>query len=647
METGEAGTPRDVAGDTPLAAIVYPIGDYICGAAIIPCDELEIAWAGDDGSGSDGEIAGYQVKLIAAPSCADSEQVVSYLTNPLYCPDEIARNLAIPSELIVDDAVPLTDSTYHACDWYPKKTSPVPGASFLLPTVPETGYAAVRAVDIDGNVTPPEAFAFADGESGNILPLELYTGPVPDFWLLTVHEQNTGATWSQPHLNPTGYVVNMPAGYPFDIDWESGRVPCGPLPDVETAYAVDMPNPGCASCTDPDGIGGWSPWGPPTGELPFPLEFGEEAIGEVHTLHIKMRDLGYSPFIETIATIELNVYGGSFERPALWLDDFIVSGLNDCEHDAILRPWLDNAVRPHIRVQEGIAMFAAHASGIAPCSESSLPILPDLDRLLRYRMLFWSLSGQGTGSAAGGLTANPTTVNYGSDELARYVRAGGGVVVWGRNTIGHVLGDYFPQDTPYEPELPSYTTPDFGPGTFVWDIMKLRTTFDSVGRGTSRRLSQACSGIVGLEATSTAIAEGYPVGVLDPSGYSTDPSNTTVTPRTAIWLDTWQGRQNPFGTVATAPIGAPPLHVTGMDTLYTYVSNSWAYLEDGGNAIRDVCGVAFLSDFEGEPIVIRYDDPLHGRVVWIGTTLWNFAENHEADIQLILEKLAAWVLEEG
>jgi hypothetical protein len=640
-------------GDAPTVNILYPRGGSFNGATYAGCDSVEVGWEGDDGSGSDAEIVGYQVKLFETfgPNTTTLGQIVWMATSAeSHCEDDddYLHNLLIPDSLIVSVDVPTSDSTFHPCDWYPKATSPLAGDTFMIRDLPQ-GWTAfvVRAVDTSGNVTPPEGYAFCrEDEEGNVLQLK--NAGHGGGWGLRVYDRIYPRHWDFifPGID-TIRTFAVPAGYPLDFDWSAGRGICGPPASFEYAYAIDIPDPECATCTDPDGIGGWTPWGSDVTEIPSLLVFGEEADGETHTVHIKVRDLGFLPDAVQIVRISFEIFvPEGFQRPALWVDDFATESLDDCAHDALVGPWLDDAVRPYIRVQEGIARWIAHPPGDDPCVELDELRVPTLEDLLRFRMLFWNVRGTELGTALGEVTAPPSYVPA-TMALEDYVRWGGGVVVWGRNTIGALLGDTYLQDSPYEPELPQFSNPDFGPGTFLWDMAQFRTMFDTVGRGTSQRLSQACSGIVGLEATETAIAEGYPVGVLDPSGYSTDPTNTTVTPRTAIWYDRWEGRRNPFGTRGDVASGPPSLHVEGLDTLYVCAANSWSYLEDGTDAIRDVCGTSFPSSFEGKPIVMRYDDPIHGRVVWIGTELTDFAENHSADIELILAKLIEWVLEEG
>jgi hypothetical protein len=223
--------------------------------------------------------------------------------------------------------------------------------------------------------------------------------------------------------------------------------------------------------------------------------------------------------------------------------------------------------------------------------------------------------------------------------LSIYVRAGGKLIVWGRNTIGEMLGGIRP-NSPYIPDLPAFgeREPHIYPGTFVWDIFHFRTEFDRVGRGTIGNLTPKCSGLLGIEATQTAIDDGFPVGLPDPTGY--DPS------RVGIWVDNWyaHGAPSDWGEASVdAPTGTVPLRVAGMDTLYTYISNSWSWLGTEGG-LGEACGTYYLSPFEGEPIAMRFDDPasVQGRVAWLGYALWWFSAHHSDDAALLMRQLTDW-----
>jgi len=200
-----------------------------------------------------------------------------------------------------------------------------------------------------------------------------------------------------------------------------------------------------------------------------------------------------------------------------------------------------------------------------------------------------------------------------------------------------VLGDFFPPDR-YVPNLPQFPNHNFGPGDFLWEPMDLRTMFDRSGRGDgpgSRQMHVQCSGLIGLDATESAISEGFPPGIPDPTGY--DPS------RTAFWFNDWMGVGNVAGWPgANAPISHPPLSFAGLDTLYTYVSNSWAW-ENGD--LYEACGTAYLSPLEGEPVVLRYHDPAspQGKIVWCGAPLHIFDENHMDDLKLLMRRLTDWI----
>jgi hypothetical protein len=643
----------------PTVMLAYPIGEGQDKFITLICDSLATRWIGhdEDGSGPDQLPVGYQLKLIRLPVITHPDEAVIQL---LESTSSSVPNLLIPEGLVVADSVEVTDETYHAADWWPKVFDPYPDDRFLLDALGLGDYAmAVRAVDEDTLVTPYGAFAVSGPETdGNIVK---FHGAILDTALatLTVRERYSERSWSF-----TDDTQRVPLQVPTDVPYRFGfaGIPgphCGRELIPEYNYAIDIPDPDCGDCEAPDGIGGWAGWSDAT-EIPFDLIFTEEDGGEEHWLYVKLRNADDPTLWEIRGSFVLTILAPGFQRPALWVDDFKIAGIDDCEHDAIIGSILDYAVRPYLRAQEGVAQWAAHnPTGPTGCQESSAPRDPPaLEDLLRFRLLFWNVAPAGLGSALGSVTQNPAYPGgETSERLASYVQAGGSVVVWGTQTIGTLLGDFYPGE-PWTPELPQFPDGNFGPGTFVWDVMQFRTQFDYTGRGVNRQLQSRCSGIIGYEATQLAIDEGYPVGMPDPTGY--DPS------RSAIWFDAWQGMRNPGGgNLAVGMRGQPALAVAGLDTLYNFVTNSWSYaqIDPGDNypstaqpdpdahcptCIREACGTSFPSPFEGNPVIVRYESPVpgHGKIVWIGAPFYYFAANHTEDLKEIMRKLADWILSE-
>ncbi len=326
----------------------------------------------------------------------------------------------------------------------------------------------------------------------------------------------------------------------------------------------------------------------------------------------------------------------NFRLPALWVDDFKTAGINDCEHDAIISEIVNHAIEPHLLAfQDEIEQWSVR-NLIGRCAEANKVVrVPEFSDMSRYELLFWNVSPS-PNSAMGKLTNELSSFN---GQLAEYVESGGNIILWGMHDVGAVLGDFFPADR-YVPDLPQFPNPNFGPGDFLWEPMHLRTTFDRAGRGDgpgARQMATECSGIIALEATDLALGEGFPAGVLDPTGY--DPE------KTAIWYEDWEGWHNERGWHgANAPVGIPPLITAGLDTLYTFVSNSWAWEDD----LAEACGSSFLSPLDGKPVVMRYQDQegARGKIVWIGTPLYVFDEDHREDLKQMMRLLTDWILEE-
>jgi hypothetical protein len=178
-----------------------------------------------------------------------------------------------------------------------------------------------------------------------------------------------------------------------------------------------------------------------------------------------------------------------------------------------------------------------------------------------------------------------------------------------------------------------------------------------------------------MEATSVALREGFPRGTPDPTHYDDD--------RTAIWWRLWRttdadpagGRRSERGAVgAEVMTGVPPLHVEGLDTLYTFIPNAWAWERARPNPDYDpddpacatnpelpqcaewlsdveaVCSQPSGSPLDGEPVVVRYDPPgRSGRGVWIGTPLYYFPEGPSdteglEELRSLMRHLTDWVM---
>lgn len=509
----------------------------------------------------------------------------------------------------------LAESIY---EWFPDVGDSLTEQSWTLDfaDLPYGRYAfAVRAIDEAGAVTPSQAFSlFPDDPEGNVVVLDSRNAIPSDRTTLYLASLNH-LLFDGPLPQEQAISMQIARGIRVPLSWRMDRL-CLPFGTTfEYSYALDIPDSTCSSCTDPDGIGGWAP-------ARYGAHVGSDVPGP-HTLHLR----GTSDAVEHIVRIDLTV---SDRSDAAIVDDFKMSGIDDCTHDAIVGAWIDAA-----EMETGIPFeaFATHLSSLAnPCAEGALQSLGTVDYhgILTRSLLLWNVAGSPT--VLGRVTSPSPTAIYGR-YLREYVASGGSVVIWGLNPIGAMLGDFHPNNDPYTP-VGGGAAPNFDEDTFVWTA-GLRTTFDRP-RGIAPELQLLCSGIVGLEATPTAIAEGYPAGVPDPTGAYPD--------RTALWVDDWAGFENPSAWKgAVAMTGDPPLHLAGLDTLYTIVTNSIAWQHAGTEA----CGEAGMSPIEGGGIVTRYRDPngTSGGVVWIGTPLFMFNGSHAGDVATILSKLAAWAAE--
>jgi len=667
----------------PSVRILRPVGVGVEKVASVS-SFVGIAWSGrdEDATTSEKKPLGYQMKLVRLENSLETDDVVvRKLVHSLppsgWSPireinELIPDSLRVPEPQTPDDPFPELPSPEHfyETDWWPKLDRLHEAESIQLRDVPAGDYAfAVRAVDQAGAYYPNEILSrtmrlVAGTGDGDVLKLDvLPTRPVIP--RLTITERNFLGTrvFTAPGQS---WRVEVPANVELRFEWSADATWYGSA-NGNTNYGLDVPDPECEVCQSPDGIGGWIGWG--RGNR-FTHTFTTEDAGRQHVLYVRARDESDSSEREALALVVLEVVPFAFDKTALWVDDLKMSGIDDCEHDAIVRPILEQAIAPHLRPGERLEVFARQRIGA--CGEPAAPREIRLSELTRYKLVFWNVgSSGGSGTTLGDVTHNPSEVSSPTDHyLSTYVRAGGRLIVWGRFPVGALLGDFYPSAESYDPELPAFARPNFGPGTFLWDIMKLRTQFDRVGRSGITSLDPRCSGIIGLTAMPVAVQRGYPAGLPDPSGH--DPS------RVAIWTSQWADSGGPrFRAGNVGPevaTGVPPVRVPGLDTLYTFVPNAWSWARVDNpdydptdpeclthpefpqcqpfhDETQTACGQPFGSPFIGEPVILRYDDPAtpQGRVVWIGTPLFYFTRGPGdlGDVGELMQKLTDWAFERG
>jgi len=619
--------------DTPGARIIRPRGSGVEKVAYVP-GSLRLEWEGL--AASDGvPIAGYQLKLIEIenPLVLPEDLLLDYFLHSLpptgWSPVR-RKNLLIPEGFAVEEPgsaterFPPTPSSdhYYETDWWPHASDPYRDTRIELGPYDEERVLAfaVRAVDEKGRVTGPEQYAVVgEVEDGNVVKLQVLP-EAPPAPILTVRLGDRSLL-----MPPWGAVqeIEWPGAVPLEIRW-----------DVDASWYGYDPGPvrfrlDCAECPSGVGVNEWSPWGK-VDELAVDLP--EAAEGSQLTFRIEARDERDSGAHQTNGTITIDVLAFALDRTALVIDDFKTAGVDDCEHDEFLLDVVGHAVAPYLEPDETLELFDARFGIPDECFETSTPREPDLAFLSRYRALFWAVSPAGSGTMLGYAT-DPNRIAEFGHVLPLYVRGGGHLVVWGRQTVGALLGDFYP-DGPWTPDLAQFDEPNYGPGSFPWDEMRLRVQLDRVGRGTDPALSERCSGVIGLEATSLARSLGLPAGELDPTGY--DPE------REAIWIDGWSGYHHLRGNLAVSPTGAPPLAGPLIEPLYTLVPNAWAWADDP----TIPCGTAFGSPFDGQPVVVRFRSPnARGQIIWIGVELHPFAEDGADDVRSLMRGLARLIYE--
>ncbi len=627
----------------PFARILRPTGRGAEEIATVSTD-FAVRWLGrdEDSSRPDKKPVGYQLKLVVVGNAITWPKwlFLNYVRRQLKSPH--VRNHLIPDSAIVSDPDSVYEDTYLKGDWYPKKSVLYQDETIRFRDLAVENYAfAVRAVDEAGAIMPFSDF-FVAGETaegsstgGNILKIDVNPALAvhPHMW---VREHSMLGEYAFA-ANGQEWEVEVPVNVRLHFEWQADASWYGSRIGG-TNYALDIPDPGCEVCQAPDGVGGWAGWGQRHG-IVFSKTFSEEESGEQHVLYIRARDESFRDDHELMVAIVMNVVALPFDRTALWVDDFIVSAFNDCLHDAVISPIVNHAIEPYLPFgQERIDELQANPR-VGDCGERSNPTDVRLSKLGRYKLLYWNVSASPT-SALGKIT-DPTSTSPAGKYLSIYVQSGGNLIVWGRYTFGALLGDFMPANR-YIPCIPQFADCNFGPGSFPFDVLQLRTMFDRAGRADgpgARQMRLECSGLIGIEATARARELGFPAGTADPTGYSQ---------KTALWYDRWSGRRNPSGWPGgNAMVGVPSLRVAGMDTLYIYLSNSWAWEMD---RLVTVCGSNSLSPIHGDPVVVRYDDPdplrTQGKVVWIGVPLYIFAENHLEDLKRMMRGLTDWIFDQ-
>ncbi|MGD8363169.1 MAG: hypothetical protein PVJ04_17205, partial [Gemmatimonadota bacterium] len=218
-------------------------------------------------------------------------------------------------------------------------------------------------------------------------------------------------------------------------------------------WGVDIP--------DLEGPEGWSAWFP--GPVIGPIIFQQPGI---HTLTVQARDTRGSV---TTLILSLDIVEFTFDRDVLLVDDsFDTVYPNDAEHDAF---WRQRLLNYRVGLVYEFACFGDNDRTFLS------PAIPTLKELGMYRLLIWVTFGSGYNGESGLLRAASLTRT-----LRSYLAAGGQLWVVGRLTVPPML------------DSPNGVRADFNypideeriyPGTFAWDIMKLRTTRINNPKGNS------------------------------------------------------------------------------------------------------------------------------------------------------------------
>ncbi len=606
----------------PSTRILRPIAESTLNGVPTP---VRFQWAStpvDAGT----PVIGYQMKLIACDGYEEYATILAWLLDARADGTSTLRrpNLLIPDSLRVAEPRPghefpelPSEAHFFETDWWPHLSEPWPATEIVFDELDE-GYRAlaVRAVDRDGRITPSDGFRLASGspsDGANVVYVHVNPTLTPAPRIRLFLDEVRVAETRPAHSDftpPTTWPESIPLPVRWDVSADWYGYAAG-----ESRYRIDGPR-----CP-----GTWSRWSTRTG-IDFTIPRG--SAGDVLTVRVQARDARDSERVQNELALDVEVLAFTLTRAALWIDDYVSEDIDDCQHDALIGGFLEDAIAPHLERNERLDRLDSRATDGA-CGELDPPREITLADLRDYRLLYWDVGAREGRSALGELTRGRFGVP--SLSLHHYVRAGGNLVIWGRTTIGALMGDVYRTSDAWIPAIPPWENPNFGPGSFVWDMMRIRDRIDRSPRGTVTSLLLPCSGIVGLEASESARRLGMPAGRADPTGYAA---------RTALWSDAWGGYHNPAGTHVVAVQRLPIPLEPGVEVLYTMIANEWAWPEDP----REVCLTPFGSRLDDEPVVLGITTQGGGRIVWIGTELWPFARAYPEDVRALLASLTDWAL---
>ncbi|MBD3336475.1 MAG: hypothetical protein GF355_13260 [Candidatus Eisenbacteria bacterium] len=450
----------------------------------------------------------------------------------------------------------------------------IPASQTTLPLseldVPQLYVLAVRAIDEAGAVEP----TLEVGE--NFIVFEVTEFPCKP--LVTISESRLGR-----HRFPIDgevWRVEVPSNTEIRFEWTGDATECGARTG-NVNYGLDIEDPGDATDSAPNGIGGWIGWGR-WKEMQSPLIFPDREGGKTHNFYMKMLDESGNLDNMQFCWIQIRVVSFPFNKTALMVDDATVGPAffpgGDEAHDAF-RTRVTSCINRFAGTGEEIPTLQVYGN-----NESNLnPAQVRLETVAQYRLLIWN-TWKGGGYLGSGLAVN----EFERRVLSSYVGAGGRLYLYGWKPVGCLAGDRFTYDGDgLCPDVENVDEPAWDEESFIWAFLHLTNCVKSISGA-----SQQIDGWIGSRSAHPL----YPDLHINRDVWDPDEVVGQDVRGGVIWYEIYRASRS-------IPIEPEP----GLDTLYTL--ETYNYQGD-------------QSQLEGYPIALRYqstaeDSALgraHGRV---------------------------------
>lgn len=467
---------------------------------------------------------------------------------------------------------------------------------------------ALRAVDALGAAEPFLEYRRNGKVPGNaFLSLATPSGGRPD---LTLTEPNLG-TFNFRGGATLAAEAQIPTGIQLRFRWSGSAESYGGSISGYS-WALDI--------ADLDQKEGWSQWGLDQTST-APITFDKAGT---HVLYVRTKD---SVDNITIGSVILRVYEFTFDREALYVDDYLDTFRpRDDEEDAFWQGLFQNSGRFQDRDLHRDVLF--WETGGTADRGFVLPQPPPPLLMSRYKLIVWNVAGAGLCGRTGLFYAANQTNN-----LRLYLAAGGQLWLSGTLTVAPT-GEGILCPDPNSPFYDGLTEPKpaaettypqaYAPGDFAWDFLKLYTGMLDCDLSQLEHPREWYDGLVGLKAW-------YPSNPVFPDlQYDGD----KVGP---IWRTD--------GVALTEAIFGP-MYFSSEPGFRGKVDSLYAYQAAG--PVRYPDEPDFVSRFQGRLCATRWSDPdpdrEQGRILWFGFPFY-FVKQNQA--QETFNRAIDWFREES